>query len=500
MKNSIVKSTIQVTVIVFIIKVMGFIKQSVVASISGATRETDIYFMATSVIMALCLVCFSSISVSFLSMYSERLTLNGHDEANNLLNSVLRFFVPISICVALIFFCFSHQISIILAPSYDLNEIKTLSKYIRYLSIMFIFFCYYLIINVVLEVEKLFLPGKGQNFFQNLFTIIAAVFFYRYYKISALIYAFIFAGFIQCIQITWSARKFFKIKKNIHSERKSIQKLISISQPLVVGNAIYEINDIVDKRIASGLREGSISTLAFGASINEIVTTLVISSLSTILFTHFSIWVAEGKKEKIQEVLINSLEYLLVVIMPIMIMCLVCSDCIIEILYGRGNFGKQEIISTSGVVMGYAVGFFFQATRANIIRVYYAFQETKRPMINGLISVTINVVLSIILSRYLGVAGIALATSISMMIATLLLIPYLYRFFPNFSIVPSTIEFLKVMLVSLIIGILANIMRNKILAGSLLTILLVGCFVVISYMILLMIIKVKCIKRLITRK
>ncbi len=496
LKNSIVKSTMQVTIIVFIIKVLGVLKQSVMASVCGATKETDAYFIATGVIIALCSAVFSSISISFLSIHTERLITRGRDEANNLVNAVLRVFIPISVVIALVFICFSYQIAQVLAPSYDASEINILSKYIRLMSIMFVFSCYYLIINVVLETNKSFLPGKGQNLFQNLFIIIATLFLYRYYGILSLIYAVIFSGFIQCIQITWNARDLFKVKKNLYPEKQTIKKLISISLPLIIGNAIYEINDIVDKRIASGLAEGSISTLSFGASINEIVTTLIISSLSTVLFAHFSSWVTEEKYEKIGNSLIKSLEVLLVIIMPIMIMCFICSDCIVDILYGHGGFGRAEVLRTSGVVIGYAVGFFFQATRANIVKVYYAFQDTTRPMVNGAISISINICLSFILSKYLGVSGIAFATSIAMIISTFLLLPRIYKYLPNFSLKLISKEFLKVIVVSLIVGTIGIIIRSNLEMNSIITLFLVGSIVVGMYLLLLILFKVNCVKEI----
>lgn len=85
-------------------------------------------------------------------------------------------------------------------------------------------------------------------------------------------------------------------------------------------------------------------------------------------------------KNEIKEVEINLkrvLEILTLLLFPIMVMCIVAGDKIVEIFYGRGNFGEREIWMTYGVVIGYAVGFVFQATRSNLVKVYYAFQDSK---------------------------------------------------------------------------------------------------------------------------
>lgn len=130
-----------------------------------------------------------------------------------------------------------------------------------------------------------------------------------------------------------------------------------------------------------------------GIGKTQILTSLIVTSLSTVLFSHYATWIAEGKTKQVGDNLKQSLEYLLVIIMPIMIMCFVAGDTIVEILYGRGSFDAKAITRTSGVVMGYAAGFFFQASRATIVKVYYAFQDTKTPMLNGALSVCVNVML-----------------------------------------------------------------------------------------------------------
>lgn len=498
-ETGIVNSTLQLVVAVFFIKILGLAKKSIIAAVCGATAETDAFFIASEVIVALCTVFFSSISISLLSMHTQRLLGNGRKESNNLINVVLRIFIPISVLISFIFILFSKNISKLLAPTYEGVQLQNLSEYIKIMAIMFVFSCYYLIINVTLETDKKFLPGKGQAFFQNLFVILAAIFFYPRMGIASLLWAFVLAGFVQCVQITWNSRKIFRFQLKISSEKSSIKKLVSLAGPLLIGNAIYEINDIVDKQISSGLGHGGVSVLSYGASINEIVTSLIVTSLSTVLFSHYATWIAEGKKDRVGDNLKRSLEYLFVIIMPIMVMCFVAGDTIVGVLYGRGNFGAEAIERTNGVVIGYAAGFFFQAARATLVKAYYAFQDTKTPMINGVISVCLNVVLSIVLSHFIGESGIAFATSIAMLVVTVLLLPKLYKLLPSFSLKSSAGEYAKVTLATCIVWITALMLRHILTTGVYLSFFVMGIYIVCSYLLLLMVLRVACMKDLISK-
>ena len=98
----------------------------------------------------------------------------------------------------------------------------------------------------------------------------------------------------------------------------------------------------------------------YGASINEIATSLIVTSLSTVLFSIMQHGLL-GKIEKVGKNLQQSLECLLVIIMPIMVMCFVAGDLIVrvymeETALARMQFGKR----LNGVVIGYAAGFFFR--------------------------------------------------------------------------------------------------------------------------------------------
>jgi len=422
------------------------------------------------------------------------LVKDGRENANELINAVLRVFIPISLGLSLIFFFGAPVAAKIFAPSYKDEELQTLSHYIRLMSIAFVLWCYFLTVNVVLETDKSFLPGKGQGLFQNMFLIIGAVALYPKFGIEVLVFAFLLSGLAECILVTWCARKQFKFIFGQIRSYANVKKLIIVAIPLILGNAMYEINDIVDKQISSGIGAGSVSILTYGATINEIVTGVVVASVSTVLFSHFATWIAQGEIDKVEVNLRRTLEYLTIIILPIMVMCLGAGDQIVEILYRRGNFGDNEVRLTYGVVIGYAAGFVFQSARANLVKVYYAFQDTKTPMVNGAIAVGTNIVLSIILSRFIGSAGIALATSIAMCLVTIFLLTGIKKYLPGFSLKSSLKECGKGLIASAVIAVVLLLMRRYLNFDTLFSFIIEGTVVVVLYVGILYILRADSIQ------
>lgn len=495
-KENIVTSTIRVSVIVVVIKILGFIKQVIIASRFGASLETDAFFISTGVINSLANVLFSAISVTLLSLYTQKVVEKGKEKANLLISATIKKFIPISIVIFLLFFILAPKIGKILAPTYDGYILELLASYIRIMAGSFVLNCYYLTINVILESNKSFLPGKVQAFFQNLFLIIAALFFSDEFGVKALVIAFILAAVAQCIFITFCVKNTYHFSWNTIESNGDVSKLIRLSIPLILGNAVYELNDIVDKQIASGQGNGMASILSYGASINEIVTTVIIMSLSTVLFSYYATWVARKECKKIEENIKKSMEYLVLFIVPIFSVCLLSGEDIVRILYGRGNFGDSEIRETYAVLIGYAIGFIFQASRATTVRVFYAFKDTKIPMINGVISVAVNIVLSIWLSRIIGVAGVSWATSISMAFASCQLFYYLSKYIKGFSLKSSLPEYAKAIVGGIISSIIVYILKINIEINYLLSFIICGAATVLAYFFLLLIFRSKCIYEL----
>ena len=493
-KKGILISTVMVSIFTIVIKFLGLVKQSVLAAYCGATIETDAFFVATGTMVSLCGTVFSALSISLLTIHTEVLVNKGRNRANELINAALHTFLPIAIILTLLFAMFSPVVARFLAPTYQGEQLNDLAFDIRIMSVEFILYCYYLTVNTVLETDKIFLPGKTIAFFQNVFLIVAAVAFYPLMGMNGMLYAFILSGVAECVFVTIAAKGKFRFVIRRNGYRSEIKKLVSLTIPLLLGNAMYEVNQIVDNQISTGLGNGSASVLNYGASIHDMVVGVIVTSISVVLFSHCSTWVAKKQINKVEKSLESVLIYLTLILLPITVICVIAGDQVVELFYGRGSFGKNETQQTYGVVIGYSLGFVFQAARANLVKVFYAFQDSKTPMANGMISIICNVVLSILLSRFIGISGVALATSIAMLIATILLLKDVKKYLPDFSYRSCGSEILKGLVATSFSTITLIMIRRVANFNILLTLLVEGSSVVLVYGVVLYLLKSQSIE------
>lgn len=491
--NKILKSSLIVSIYLFVIKLFGLIKQSVIASIYGTTVETDIFFVSSGIVSSIGVAIFSSLSITLLTLYIEKKSKSVL-QANKLISDVLKVFIPISFLLTVFFVLNSDIIARWIAPNYKFEQFKLLTQYIRIMSISLCPLCYYLIINSVLEANQEFIPGRTYALFQNLFIIIAALFFMKL-GIMPLLIAFILAALAECLLVTVRSRKYFSFINSGLSSKTEIKELLYLAVPLMIGNAIYEINDIVDKTISVRLGEGGVSFLTYGQSLNEIVSVIVISAVSTVLFSHYAKWVVNKEYDNIVDSVSKCVKVYVIIMIPITILTIICNQDIVKVFFGRGNFSDSSVVNTSRVLIGYAIGFAFICIRSVFLKCLYAFKDTKRTLWTGVIAISLNIILSITLSRICGVSGVALGTSVAMFISMILNFYSLKKHLPNLKIEGLFICMFKVFVASICMTLVALFIRKNVLQLNLyLRLIIIGCLSLGTYMLLIILMSKKPLK------
>lgn len=418
-KTTFVKSVSNVAIILIIGKILGFIKQIILASFYGTSKQTDLFFTSYFFITEISTAFFSAVGVVLLSAYAK-IKKNDKKNTYKLISSTLIFFVILSFLISIILFCFPNIFVKLIAPGFDNTIKKELILYLRVLSPVAILFCIQSIFNSILEYEKKFIPTKTLTIILNSFIICFTFILSKRLGIIALILAVVIAFIVQTIISILFSKKYVSFKFLNPFKNYEFISMLRLYLPLFISNAILEINSIVDRSIASTLGSGSISAITYAASINEIVTVLLIGTIATIFYSYITSMINESSKEDIKNFIEKVIKVLLIILVPLNIIFVSCSSEIVEFLYMRGSFDMTSVKNTSIVVIGYAIGFIPLMIRTLLIKIHYAYDDTKTPMINGIITVLTNIIFSVILSINIGILGISIATTISFIISMVL--------------------------------------------------------------------------------
>ncbi len=463
---SMLKSIRNVTVVLLIVKVIGFIKQAVIAAYFGATGATDIYMLVSELVDSLGEVLFSSISVTFLTMYANVMANETVKAKRQFASNVVIYGTPIVLLLSLIVFLFSGFWAKLLAPGYVGKELLTVAKYLRILSIGMTTMFISALCRAILDAEKHFIPSKLEGLIKSAITIGLCVICAKKFGVDVLIWSVLAYYIVADIYLIYNVYKRTDVRliKPTKADPR-LKKLLLLSVPLFISNGSVYLHNIVDKAVGSTLAEGSISVLSYSNYITNTIHSLIIGSICTVLLSYFSTYVAEKKIGELTNKLENCIRILIVVMGFFFVLIFATSEEIVQVLYGRGAFGQEAIDMTSKIFIIYGAGLIFIGIRDVLIRTHYAFQQNKIAMINGILGMFANIVLSIALAKFIGVYGIAIATVIAYLLIMTLSIFTARKFIEKIDKKRMLILSIQILLI-ITIGTAISMIISPILAGA----------------------------------
>ena len=417
-----IKASLIIVGIVIIEKILAFGKSVVFAYFFGAHANTDLYYLATNVV-SLFNSCFNtSVPIAFLAVFINKgLRKKDTITQGKVMSNVVSSFLMIAICLTCILFMFAPFIEGRLAPTTSTNINDSLCAYIRILSFIIVIYCLSGVFSASLECLEIYWPSKLASLFESIMAILFAFFLGKKYGVIVAIFATLVgisghAIFAYCILRKHRVVHFCKPK--IDSNVKSI---LFLSGPMMIGVGITSINSLVDKIIAKNLTGGAVSALNYASLLSvELITAVLVTAVSSIITSKFAENIIQKDSDALSQNINFVLFLMLIIAIPVAIVFLGIPQSIITLVYERGAFDLEATKLTVAAFRGYSVGLFALPFREIFIRVQYSYQDSKRPMINSVICVLLNVFCSVTLSRYCGVMGIALATSISIVVNSFL--------------------------------------------------------------------------------
>lgn len=268
----------------------------------------------------------------------------------------------------------------------------------------------------------------------------------------------------------------------VNVKDKYLKEMFLIALPVIIGTSVNEINVLVDRTLASRIAVGGISALNYARRLNGFVQGLVVVSLTSVMFPIISKMAAAENIKGLKQTVNEAMASMSLLIIPATIGAMVFAEEIVALLFGRGAFTAEAITMTGNALFYYSIGMIAFGLRDVLSRAFYALQDSKTPMINATIGVVLNIALNIILSRYMGIGGLALATSISAIVVVVLLFTSLRRKIGGLGLSNLVKSFTKIGLASVIMGVIARGGYNfltQILGQNLALVIIMGMAVLI---------------------
>ena len=266
-------------------------------------------------------------------------------------------------------------------------------------------------------------------------------------------YAVTISGILQFIFLYFFVKKYFSFKVSLSFKiNDKIKKFFRKLLPSIFSSGVTQINILVGTIIAS-FQASAVSYLYYADRIYQINLAIAGIAIGTVILPQLSKHVKSKKKEKIKLIQNKALELSLFLSIPASIALLIASEEIISSLFGYGSFDEESVKNSGKALFYFAIGL----PAFSIIKVFSAFffarDNTKIPFYISLLSVLLNILISIIFFQEVGFIIIPIATTISSWFNAILLFIFLkMKNLFSFNLIFID-RFIKILLSSILMGV-----------------------------------------------
>ena len=454
LKKNVTVAAALVMVMNLVAKVLGFLREMVIARVYGATMFTDAYLVAYSLPSAAQQVIGWAIVAVVVPLLTKRIVAeegNGLQQtANTFMNSTALLMLVLSV-VGIVA---SPLLIRLTAPSLDAETSALAVDMMRILFPVVLFYCVGMVLTGILHAYRRFVVAAFAPAFSSIIVILAVLLTGHAFGIWGLVLGTLvsFLGFF-LIQVPSARITGWRWRPSLPRKNEEINLALVNLVPIIMGMSVNQIYYMLNRFFASGLAEGSISALNYGSKLAQFPAGVFVSAIAVAIYPLLTEYAVRGEKEQFRNALEKGLGVVMLLTIPAAVGLIVLRVPIVRILFESGAFTPEDTIASASALMYYAIGTVAYSLIMVLLRVFFAFSDIKVPVIAGGIGIAVNILVSVATMQSMAHDGLALATTLGSIANMLVFFFFLPKHLPKMSFTPLCISCGKISVAALLMGL-----------------------------------------------
>lgn len=450
-KNTAVKTVSVMFLLTFSAKILGQLREMLSANAYGTGDMANAYQAASQIPLLFFEISLgAAISSTFIPVFNEIMQLEGREKAFRFSSNFVWIVCAIATFFSIVGIIFAGPIIGLVAPGLNENATHMAVNILRImLPIMIFTAASYAFAGILQSLDEFNTPA-AMSLCSNLLVILYFLLLNRYLGIYGLA-VFVLLGWVLQLIILIPAlrKKQYRLSFVFQPKDSGILKTAKLALPVFVSVWVQPINSMININLASHLNDGqAVSALSYANKLYVIISSVFTLVLTNYIFPKMSRLYTAGDKKGVADVLRASLRVVVLIILPIMILFMTLATPLIRLIYERGAFDETSTRLTATALLFYSAGMLALGLMEVFNKTFYAMQKSKIPMRVSMIGIALNILLSIVLSKKMGLGGIALASSIAMISMAFLLGCQMRRYVPHLFDRSFLVNTLKILLSS----------------------------------------------------
>jgi len=461
---NLLKSTGTFSFYTIISRLLGYFRDVLIAIFLGTGLLADAFFVAFRIPNTFRrLFSEGTFNAAFVPSYVSEI-VKGKKQSNKFANDIFNFLFLSLLFLTLIVQIFMPAFVSIIAPGFvgDTEKMEIAINLTRITFPFLFFICLASFFSAILNSHNKFAAASAAPIILNIVLILVLMFsrllddqlvYYLSYGVSL-------AGILQLLFLYKFVTKYYSLKFDFKIKADNKVKIFFKKLlPSIFSSGVTQINILVGTIIAS-FQASAVSYLYYADRIYQINLAIAGIAIGVVVLPQLSKHIKSKKKEKISLIQNKALELSLFLSLPAAIALIIGSEQIISALFGYGSFNKASVINSSLALYYFALGLPAFALIKVFSSFFFANHDTETPFYISLVSVILNIFISVYYFGEIGFVIIPIATSISSWFNAIVLFLFLKNRKLFYFNEMFFIKFIKIITASVLMGLFFNILLN----------------------------------------
>jgi putative peptidoglycan lipid II flippase len=457
-RERIAKAAGKMSFATLISRILGYVKDMILAFYFGATGISDAFFAAFRITNFLReLFAEGAMSSAFIPVLTENRHEQGEEEAKRVVKITFSFILVFAGIVCLLGILFAPAIVSVITHGFT-DQPEKFSLTVLLTRIMFPFLLFISLSALImgaLNTKKVFFIPALSPAMLNITIIITVIALVPLLKLPIIAVAIgvTIGGLVQFVfQLPSFYKKNYSLGFSPHFGHPALKKMAILLIPATLALAVNQVYILVSLLLASYLVEGSITYLYYSMRLIQFPIGIFIVAIGQAALPTLSEHAVKGDYEKLRDDFSFALRLLIFISVPSMAGLIALREPIVNILFQRGTFDYIATQATAEALLFYSLAIWAIGGVKVLTVTFYSLQDTKTPVKIAALGFAVNLILSLILMGPLKHSGLALAFSLAASLNAVLLFYFLRKKLEHVDIRRIMRSLIKAVAASVIMG------------------------------------------------
>lgn len=425
-ERRIVRNASILVVLTMVSRVAGLVRDFMITHVFGASGTTDVFYMAFTIPNVLRrLVAEGTVTTVVQPAYQEACTTGGDEAGRRLYASVAGFVILSIIVIAVVGMVFAEPIVFAFASGFSPEKLALTTQLTRWLFPVVITMGLVGLTMAVLNAHDEYASPALSPIILNVCmitgTVAGALLFDP--PIFGIVVGVLVGGVLQVVaQVPALHRHRLLVRPNLSFRDPAVQTVMRQFVPGLFSLAVYQINIIVLRQLASHMAEGSVSYYYTADRLMELTNGVFAIAIAQGAFTAMNERAALGDVDGLKRIWRSTFDLTNLIAIPAALGLAALAEPIVAVLFLHGKFTWHDVQLTSLTVMTASFGLVFSASIRGTLQVFYALRDRRTPVYVSVVVVLVNLLLGLAMVQAgVGVHGLSFTLSVSSMVQALLL-------------------------------------------------------------------------------